>query len=119
MAIYGEFDYEMIKKHNLPIIQHIDEHGELKSGPNDWIGMWFKDVDQKVLEDLKERNLLFNSENYIHSYPFCYRCDTPLIYNALDAWFIDIQRIKPRLLETNEHIKWYPKEISKRYQNII
>jgi len=119
IAIYGEFDYEMIKKHNLPIIQHIDEHGELTSGPKDWIGMWFKDVDEEVLEDLKQRNLLFNSEDYTHSYPFCYRCDTPLIYNALDAWFIDIQRIKPRLLETNEKIKWYPKEIFKRYQNIV
>lgn len=119
LAIYGEFDYEMIKKHNLPIIQHIDEHGDLKSGPKDWIGKWFKDVDEEVLEDLKQRNLLFNSEDYTHSYPFCYRCDTPLIYNALDAWFIDIQQIKPRLLETNEKIKWYPKEISKRYQNII
>ncbi|MBY8985156.1 MAG: isoleucine--tRNA ligase [Candidatus Lokiarchaeota archaeon] len=119
LAIYGEFDYDMIKKHNLPILQHIDEHGNLKSGPKDWIGMWFKDVDKEVLEDLKQRNLLFNSEDYTHSYPFCYRCDTPLIYNALDAWFIDIQQIKSRLLETNEKIKWYPKEISKRYQNII
>ena len=119
LAIYGEFDYEMIKKHNLPIIQHIDEHGDLKSGPKDWIGKWFKDVDEEVLKDLKQRNLLFNSEDYTHSYPFCYRCDTPLIYNALDAWFIDIQQIKPRLLETNEQIKWYPKEISKRFQNII
>jgi isoleucyl-tRNA synthetase len=119
LAIYGEFDYEMIKKHNLPIIQHIDEHGGLRSGPNDWIGIWFKDLDEKVLEDLKQRDLLFNSEDYTHSYPFCYRCDTPLIYNALDAWFIDIQRIKPRLLETNRKIKWYPKEVSKRFQSII
>ncbi|MBA7522283.1 Isoleucine--tRNA ligase 2 [subsurface metagenome] len=119
LAIYGEFDYEMIKKYDLPIIQHIDEHGELTSGPKDWIGMWFKDVDEEVLEDLKQRNLLFNSEDYTHSYPFCYRCDTPLIYNALDAWFINIQRIKPRLLETIEKIKWYPKAISNRYQNIV
>ncbi|MHA2391934.1 MAG: isoleucine--tRNA ligase [Promethearchaeota archaeon] len=119
LAIYGEFDYEMIKKHNLPIIQHIDEHGKLKTGPKDWIGMWFKDVDKEVLEDLKQRNLLFNLEDYTHSYPFCYRCDTPLIYNALDAWFIDIQRIKSRLLQTNEKIKWYPREVSKRYVHII
>ncbi len=119
MAIYGEFDYEMIKKYNLPIIQHIDEQGLLVSGPKNWIGLWFKDVDKEVLEDLEGRNLLFDSEDYTHSYPFCYRCDTPLIYNALDAWFIDVQQIKPRLLETNNHINWYPKEVSKRYQNII
>ncbi|MFX1280545.1 MAG: isoleucine--tRNA ligase [Promethearchaeota archaeon] len=119
LAIYGEFDYEMIKKFNLTTIQHIDEHGELKSGPNEWIGMWFKDLDKEILEDLKQRNLLFNSEDYAHSYPFCYRCDTPLIYNALDAWFINIQQLKSRLLETNKAIKWYPKDVVKRYQNII
>jgi isoleucyl-tRNA synthetase len=119
LAIYGEFDYEMIKKYNLSIIQHIDEHGKLRSGPSDWIGMWFKNIDGKVLDDLEQRNLLFNSEDYTHSYPFCYRCDTPLIYNALDAWFIDIQQLKSRLLETNKKIKWYPQEIVKRYQNII
>ena len=119
LAIYGEFDYEMIKKHNLPVIQHIDEHGELSKGPSDWRGLWFKDVDKEVLEDLSRRELLYLSEDYTHSYPFCYRCDTPLIYNALDAWFVDIQKIKPLLLKTNEKINWYPKEISKRYQNII
>jgi len=119
MAIYGEFDYEMIKKYDMPIIQHIDEHGKLSDGPEDWKGMWFKDVDKEVLDDLNRRNLLYNTEDYNHSYPFCYRCDTPLIYNALDAWFINIQRIKPTLLKTNERIEWYPKEISKSYQNII
>ncbi len=119
LAIYGEFDYEMIKKYDLPIIQHLDEHGDLVSGPKEWRGLWFKEIDKEVLEDLNRRNLLFNVEDYTHSYPFCYRCDTPLIYNALDAWFIDIQKIKPRLLETNEKINWYPKEISRRYQNIM
>ncbi|MFX1325529.1 MAG: isoleucine--tRNA ligase [Promethearchaeota archaeon] len=119
LAIYGEFDYEMIKKYNLPIIQHIDEQGNLVKGPKDWIGLWFKDIDVEVLEDLEKRELLFSSEEFTHSYPFCYRCDTPLIYNALDAWFIDIQKIKPKLLKTNDEIKWYPKEISKRYKNII
>jgi len=119
LAIYGEFDYEMIKKYDLPIIQHIDEHGDLVDGPRDWIGMWFKDVNEEVIEDLKNRDLLFESEDHMHSYPFCYRCDTPLIYNALDAWFIDIQQIKPRLLGTNERINWYPKEISRRYESIV
>ncbi len=119
MAIYGEFDYEMINKYDMPIIQHIDEQGKLAEGPEDWKGLWFKDVDKEVLDDLNSRNLLYNTEDYKHSYPFCYRCDTPLMYNALDAWFINIQRIKPTLLKTNERINWYPKEISKSYQNII
>ncbi|MFW9864734.1 MAG: isoleucine--tRNA ligase [Candidatus Thorarchaeota archaeon] len=119
LAVYGEFDYEMIKKYGLPLIQHIDEHGNLFLGPKEWIGLWFKDVDNEVLDDLEQRGLLFSSEDHVHSYPFCYRCDTPLMYNALDAWFINIQRIKPTLLKTNEMINWYPKEISKRYQNIL
>ena len=119
VALYGEFDYEMIKKYNLPQIQHVDEQGKLALGPQEWIGLWFKDLDEVVLEDLKQRNLLYSSEDYTHSYPFCYRCDTPLIYNALDAWFIDIQQIKAKLLKTNEKINWYPKEIAKRYQNIV
>ncbi|MFX1574170.1 MAG: isoleucine--tRNA ligase, partial [Promethearchaeota archaeon] len=119
IALYGEFDYEMINKYDLPVIQHIDEHGKLVDGPKNWIGLWFKDVDDEVLEDLDHRNLLYETEDYTHSYPFCYRCNTPLIYNALDAWFINIQKIKPRLLKTNKKINWYPKEISYRYQKII
>ncbi len=119
IAMYGEFDYEMIKKYDLPIIQHIDEQGNLAKGPRDWIGLWFKDVDEEVILDLQQRNLLYSSEDYSHSYPFCYRCDTPLIYNALDAWFIDIQQIKQKLLITNENIRWYPKEIKRRYESIV
>jgi len=119
LAIYGEFDYEMIKKYDLPVIQHIDEHGKLILGPKNWIGNWFKDVDFEVTEDLRRRNLLYMEYDYTHSYPFCYRCDTPLIYNALDAWFIDIQRIKPKLIETNKEINWYPKHIANRYNYIL
>lgn len=119
VALYGDFDYELIKKYNLPEIQHIDEHGRLTLGPQEWIGLWFKDLDEVVLEDLRQRRLLYSSDDYLHSYPFCYRCDTPLIYNALDAWFIDIQRVKPKLLKTNEKINWYPKEIANRYQGIV
>jgi len=119
MALYGEFDYEMINKYDMPIIQHIDEQGKLADGPKNWRGLWFKDVNNEVLKDLDSRNLSYLTEDYKHSYPFCYRCDTPLIYNALDAWFINIQKVKSTLLKTNKQIKWYPKEISKRYQYIL
>ena len=119
IAIYGEFDYEIIEKYELPFIQHIDERGVLIDGPKEWIGTWFKDLDKLVSDDLRRQNLLFSTEEHLHSYPFCYRCETPLIYNALDAWFIKIQEIKPMLLKTNEKINWYPEEISKRYKNII
>ncbi|MBW6452096.1 MAG: class I tRNA ligase family protein, partial [DPANN group archaeon] len=120
MAIYGEFDYEMIKKHNLPIIQHVNSGGKLVLGPKEWLGNWFKKSDKLVLDDLNERNLLFKADDYAHSYPFCYRCETPLFYNAVDSWFVNIQKIKPRLIEKNEEINWYPGSIKhKRAKNII
>lgn len=111
IAIYGEFDYEMIKKYDLPMIQHIGKDGALELGPDEWVGLWFKKVDYKVLENLKKRGLLFEVKTYTHSYPFCYRCDTPLIYNALDSWFVDIQKVKQRLLEKNQDVNWYPENI--------
>lgn len=108
LALYGEFDYEMIKKYNLPFIQHVGKQGKVHLGPKEFLGVWFKKADEKVLEDLKKRNLLFDAEEHPHNYPFCYRCGTPLFYNALDSWFINIQKVKKKLLEKNEEIEWHP-----------
>ncbi|HLD02221.1 MAG TPA: class I tRNA ligase family protein, partial [Candidatus Nanoarchaeia archaeon] len=111
MALYGEFDYMMARKYDLPIIQHIGLNGKLVSGPKEWIGLWFKKADAEVLKDLESRKLLFKAENYKHSYPFCYRCETPLFYNAVDSWFVDIQKIKSKLLDCNKEINWYPSNL--------
>jgi isoleucyl-tRNA synthetase len=119
MAIYGEFDYEIIKKHNLPIIQHVGNNGLLVDGPEQWKGSWFKKIDADILEDLYSKGLLLDSKEHTHSYPFCYRCDTPLIFNAIDSLFIDIQKLKPRLIKNAKNINWYPKDIVKRFDNII
>ena len=120
MAIYGEFDYNMIRKHDLPVIQHIDGRGKLVLGPTKWNGIWFKKLDKLVIEDLEERYLLFKAEDHMHSYPFCYRCDTPLMYHAVDSWFIDIQKIKAKLIERNDQINWYPSNIKEgRFNHIL
>ena len=120
MAVYGEFDYEMIKKYDLPVIQHISDQGKVLSGPEIFKGLWFKDADKKVIEDLEKRQLLFFSESHTHSYPFCYRCDTPLFYNAIDSWFMDIQRIKKNMLEQNKKINWYPGHLKDgRFKNVL
>ena len=120
MALYGEFDYEMIKKYDLPIIQHIGPHGKIISGPKEWHGQWFKKADELVLDDLEKRNLLFELKDYTHSYPFCYRCETPLFYNAVNSWFVDIQKIKSRLIEKNAEINWYPQHIKNgRFKDIL
>jgi isoleucyl-tRNA synthetase len=120
MAIYGEFDYEMIKKYDLPIIQHIGNQGELVGGPKEWHGSWFKDTDKLVLNDLEQRNLLVSDKQYTHSYPHCYRCDTPLFYNAVDSWFINIQKAKERLLERAKDVTWSVSHIKEgRFKYIV
>jgi isoleucyl-tRNA synthetase len=120
MAIYGEFDYQMIRKYNMPIIQHIGKDGSLVLGPKEWIGMWFKKVDREVIDDLYSRGLLVEAKEYTHSYPFCYRCETPLIYNAVDSWFVDIQKIKPKLIQKAQEINWYPENIKEgRFKYIL
>lgn len=118
MALYGEFDYEMIKKYNLPIIQHVGSHGKILEGQFE--GEWFKKADSKIIDDLTERNLLLYSKPYTHPYPHCYRCDTPLFYNAVDSWFVDIQKIKTKLLHNNKDINWYPEHLKEgRFKHTV
>lgn len=120
MAVYGEFDYEMIKKYDLPVIQHVGSHGKIIKGPEKFVGEWFKKADAKVIEDLQERNLLLHAKSYTHPYPHCYRCDTPLFYNAVDSWFVDIQKIKSKLLHNNKDINWYPEHLKDgRFKNTV
>ena len=120
MAIYGEFDYEMIKKYNLPVIQHVGHNGKLELGPKEWVGTWFKKLDKLVTDDLENRNLLFKAEDFTHPYPFCYRCDTPLFYNAMNSWFVDIQKIKSKLIKLSAKINWYPNHFKEgRFKNVL
>ncbi|MBI4215389.1 MAG: isoleucine--tRNA ligase [Parcubacteria group bacterium] len=108
LAMYGEFDYEMVGKYDLPQIIHLDECGKLRLGPKEWHGLWFKDLNGKVLADLAGRNFLYQAYPYKHSYPFCWRCATPLYYAPIPAWFINVQKIKQRMIDLNENIHWVP-----------
>jgi isoleucyl-tRNA synthetase len=120
MAMYGEFDYELIKKYDLPLIQHVGNQGKLIGGPEEWADTWFKKADEKVLTDLKERGLLYADKKYTHPYPFCYRCETPLFYNAVSSWFVNIQKIKKELLSKNEDIHWHPDHLKHgRFKNNV
>jgi isoleucyl-tRNA synthetase len=120
MAAYGEFDYSMIKKFDLPLIEHIGLDGKLKEGPTEWKGLWFKTLDKEVIKDLEKRNLLYKIQNNKHSYPFCYRCDTPLFYAPLPSMFINIQKVKKDILKNNEKINWYPNHLKEgRFKNNI
>ncbi|MCL5775344.1 MAG: isoleucine--tRNA ligase [Patescibacteria group bacterium] len=113
-AMYGEEDYLLAKEKNLPRVDMLDHKGQYLQAdriPSHLRGLFFKDADKVVLKELSEKGLVYKTQNYLHSYPHCYRCGTPLFYNALPAWFIDIQKIKKNLLKQNENINWYPEHL--------
>ncbi len=111
-AMYGEEDYQLAKDKNLPRMDMLDHKGQyLEMAPEHLRGVFFKDADKIVIKDLTEKNLLYKTESYLHSYPHCYRCATPLFYNALPAWFINIKSVKEQLLQNNESINWYPEHL--------
>lgn len=110
-AIFGEDDYALALQTDLPLVPTLDDNGRFLPFVTLVAGMFYKKAEQPIIDDLAERNLLFRSEQITHSYPFCYRCGTPLYYNAIPAWFIDIQKLKPELLKHNEAISWFPKHL--------
>lgn len=111
-AMYGEEDFVAAKRRNLPLQQMLDNKGQyIDNTPQSLRGKFFKDADKLVLAELQAKNLVYKTLNYTHSYPHCYRCGTPLYYSALPAWFINIQKVKSRLLELNEQINWYPEHL--------
>lgn len=108
-AMYGEEDYAAAKQRNIPRVDMLDHKGQyLPIAPDFLHGVFFKDADKMVLHQLTERGLVYKVQSYTHSYPHCYRCGTPLFYNAVPAWFINIQKIKPELVKNNEAVNWYP-----------
>ncbi len=113
-AMYGEEDYQLAKDKDLPREDMLDHKGhylQAENIPENLRGVFFKNADKIVLPELKARNLVYKTENYLHSYPHCYRCGTPLFYNALPAWFINIQKIKKDLVQNNESVNWYPEHL--------
>jgi isoleucyl-tRNA synthetase len=108
---FGADDYELSKVYSLPLAQPVDTAGKFTDEVTPWRGMFVKDADALILEDLKKRNILFDSGKYMHTYPFCWRCDSPLIYYARKSWYIKTTAYKDRLLSNNNKINWYPPEI--------
>ena len=107
-AIYGEDDYQLAVKEGLPTVPMLDDQGKFLDFVTPLAGQYYSKTQDWVIKDLTSRNLMFKSEMTSHSYPFCYRCGTALYYNAIPAWFINIQKIKPNLTEQNKSINWYP-----------
>ncbi|MFV0529416.1 MAG: isoleucine--tRNA ligase [Lachnospiraceae bacterium] len=109
---FGEDDSQVGKKYNLPFVQMVDEKGEMKS-ETPWAGVFVKKADPLILQDLDARGLLFASPKFEHSYPHCWRCDTPLIYYARESWFIKMTAVKDDLIRNNNTIHWMPESIGK------
>ncbi len=109
---FGEDDANVGRKYELPFVQLVDAKGEMTKETK-WAGMFCKDADKEVLKDLKERGLLFAAPDFEHSYPHCWRCDTPLIYYARDSWFIKMTDVKEDLIRNNNTINWIPESIGK------
>ena len=107
---FGEDDYRVCRRYGLPFVQMVDSKGEMCGG-TPWDGVFVKKADPMVLRDLDERGLLFAAPKFEHSYPFCWRCDTPLIYYARSSWFIAMTKVKDRLIDYNRRINWIPETI--------
>jgi len=108
---FGDEDFQIGKKYDLPFLQPVDQNGKFIKEVEPWAGMFIKKADPLIIENLKNRGLLFKEEKYLHSYPFCWRCDTPLIYYARASWYIKTTAVKEDLLRNNQKINWYPEHI--------
>jgi isoleucyl-tRNA synthetase len=118
---FGAEDWELSKKVSLPFVQHVNYDGTMKAEVTDFAGMEVKPnsdddkvrlgTDIAVLKYLQDHNLFFFKENIVHSYPHCWRCDTPLLNYATSSWFVNVTSIKPNLLENAERVGWSPEHI--------
>ncbi len=105
---FGQDDYELGKKYDLPVIQPVDEAGKFQDVIADWKGEFVKDADKGIIRNMNERGVLYKRKQIVHSYPFCWRCDSPLIYFARSSWYIKTSDHKQQMIENNKKINWYP-----------
>lgn len=108
---FGEDDYKVLKDRNIGVVCPVDLECNFTSEIKELEGRFVKDCDKDIINMLKEKEVLVKRENYLHSYPFCYRTKKPLIYRALRCWFVDVPAIKERMLRANSQIKWSPPHI--------
>ena len=109
---FGEDDNKVGRKYDLPFVQLVNAAGEMTKETK-WAGVFCKKADPMILKDLEERGLLFSAPIFEHSYPHCWRCDTPLIYYARESWFIKMTAVKEDLIRNNNTINWIPESIGK------
>ncbi len=108
---FGADDLAVGQSYNLPVFHTVDALGQFKQEVTPWAGLFVKDADPHITEDLKARGLLYKAGTYEHTYPFCWRCDTPLIYWAKETWYLRTSEFKDRLVALNDTINWVPDHI--------
>lgn len=108
---FGEDDALLGKAIGLSVISHVDDEGKIDPKITPFANLFVKKADPQVIQDLKKRNLILKEETINHSYPFCYRCGTPLIYKSQNAWFLNVQKLKDQMKSTNKKINWVPEHI--------
>ncbi len=108
---FGADDMKMANDFDLPVLMTIDPEGKFVDQVTAYRGQFFKDADPHITRDLQDRGLLYREETYTHTYPFCWRCSTPLLYYARTTWYIETTRFKERLNALNQTIHWYPDHI--------
>ncbi len=110
---FGEDDASVGRNYNLPFVKLVDDRGRMTEETGELNGIFVKDADKLIIKNLKERELLFKELQFEHSYPFCWRCDTPLLYYARSSWFIKMTAVKDELIKANDSINWMPDTIKK------
>lgn len=108
---FGQEDMETGKKYDLPVLMTVLPDGTFMSEVTPWRGVFVKEADPQIIEDLRVRGLLYKSEAYTHTYPFCWRCDTPLLYYARESWYIRTNKFRDNLVGLNNTINWVPDHI--------
>ncbi len=108
---FGQEDMQLAKDNDLPVLLTVLPDGTFIPEVTPWRGVFVKDADPLIIKDLDARGLLFRTEKYTHTYPFCWRCKTPLLYYARDSWFIRTSSKRDRLVELNKTINWVPEHI--------
>ncbi len=108
---FGEDDYNLGREKDLPFFHPVDLSGKFTDEFPLCAGMFVKDADSKIIDDLKDRGILYRYAPYEHEYPFCWRCGTPLLYYALDSWYVKTTAVKDKLIANNRKINWYPAHV--------
>ncbi|NOS83641.1 MAG: isoleucine--tRNA ligase [Ignavibacteria bacterium] len=107
---FGEDDYQVSRKYNLPVMQPVDKSGKFTSEVTDFAGRFVKEADDDIILKLKEEKKLYKKEKFVHSYPHCWRCHSPLLYYARESWYINTPSYKDKMIKLNNEINWFPPE---------